>query len=145
MYWTAPVEWPKEAEANLAPRPIHVVRLGAGESWAHREYLASAVSFVGNGRWVGLESGLSGVAMQPNGVYLTAVIPKSPDMKVVETVLVDPADAKKAPKTVQIGLRAPLPVLGPGQKWEGHAITYVGPMDYERLKAFDVGLEKAIY
>ena len=44
-----------------------------------------------------------------------------------------------------VGVRATLPVLQPGQAWEGTLLLYVGPKEYDRLKAFGVGLEKSIY
>jgi len=42
-------------------------------------------------------------------------------------------------------VRVTLPRLQPGQAWEGTVLTYVGPKEYDRLKAFGIGLEKAIY
>jgi YidC/Oxa1 family membrane protein insertase len=148
LSWTAPVEWPKEHENARGPRPVHVVRYHGDGYWVHREYPTNAQNFVGDGRWVGIEAGVptaGGVPMGQNGVYLIALIPKSPGVKVTEARIADPTDAKKPPKAFEIGLRAPLPALAPGQMWEGKAQTYLGPMEYDRLKSFGVGLEKAIY
>ncbi|HET7874734.1 MAG TPA: membrane protein insertase YidC [Methylomirabilota bacterium] len=143
LTWTAPVEWPKEQESFRGPRPIHVVRLKEGAFWPRREYLSKAELYVGEGRWVGFESGVAPTGQ--NGVYLTALIPKSPGIQVTEAPVLEGNGAKdKAPKAAAIGLRAN-PVLEPGKSWEGRAQAYLGPMEYDRLKALGVGLDKAIY
>ena len=80
--WSAPAEWPKAQEQFAGARPIHVVRLPQGSLWANREYLSKAVDYMGEARWVGFESGIAPVGQ--NGVYLTALIPKSKGIAVVE-------------------------------------------------------------
>jgi len=60
--WSAPAEWPKDQEHFAGARPIHVVRLPQGTLWARREYLAKAVDYVGEDRWVGFESGIAPVS-----------------------------------------------------------------------------------
>jgi YidC/Oxa1 family membrane protein insertase len=142
MSWVAPAEWPKEEERFMGARPLHVVRLDEGSFWARREYLAKVSRSEGPGRWVAFESGVAPTGQ--NGVFLTALVPRSPGITVLEAPVVNGTQGK-GPKAVEIGWRAPLPVLEPGQKWEGKAETYMGPMEYEGLKAFGVGLEKAIY
>ncbi len=139
--WSGPAEWPKEEEKFGGTRPLHIVRLDPGSFWARREYLASAVRFEGGGRWIGFESGLAPTGQ--NGVFLTALVPRSAGFVLYETP-VNGAQGK-APKGAEIGWRAALPMLEPGQKWDGKVQTYLGPMEYDGLKAFGVGLEKAVY
>ncbi len=142
--WSAPAEWPKAQEHFAGARPIHVVRLPQGSLWSRREYLNKATDYVGEDRWVGFESGIAPVGQ--NGVYLTALIPKSNGIGVVEMR----RELKKenesiALHTVEIGVQATVPALEPGKAWEGQLQSYMGPMEYERLKSLGVGLEKAIY
>jgi YidC/Oxa1 family membrane protein insertase len=148
--WTAPFEWPREHEGFRGPRPISVVLLEKNVYWARRVWLASVENRVADGQWVGYESGVAPVGQ--NGVYLTAVIPKTSGMKVFEARLDGTGPpgsgngaSPSATKRAQIGVRAALPVLQPGQTWEGQILTYLGPMELERLTALGVGLEKAVY
>jgi YidC/Oxa1 family membrane protein insertase len=144
LSWTAPSEWPKEHEGFRGPRPISVVRLGNGAFWARRVWVRDAEPFLGDGRWIGFEGGVAPTGQ--NGVYLTALIPMSPGMKLVEARGDEGGGgSEKAAKKVQIGVRVPLPVLQPGQDWNGRVLSYLGPMEYDRLKALGVDLEKAIY
>jgi len=142
--WSAPAEWPKEQEAFAGARPIHVVRLPQGTHWARREYLNKATDYVGEDRWVGFESGVAPVGQ--NGVYLTALIPRGKGVSVSE----GRREVKKDKEATtlhlaEIGVRVSVPTLEPGKAWEGQVQSYQGPMEYERLKALGVGLEKAIY
>jgi len=146
--WSAPVDWPKEEEGFRGPRPISVALLAKGAYWARRVWVANVENVVTDGQWIGYESGVAPVGQ--NGVYLTALIPKSDGMKVFEAKLEDgaPAPATGTPavaKRAQIGVRATLPALQPGQVWEGQILTYLGPMERERLTAVRVNLDKAIY
>ncbi len=142
--WTAPVEWPKEHEQFGGARPIHVVRLAENSFWARRESLGKTEDHVGPDRWVGFESGVAPVGQ--NGVYLTALIPKAPGVSIAESRL-DPqkGNGSKQLNGSEIGLRVNVGALEPGKSWEGRVLTYMGPMDYDRLRALGVGLEKAIY
>ena len=142
--WSAPAEWPKEQEQFAGARPIHVVRLPQGSLWARREYLNKATDYVGEDRWVGFESGIAPVAQ--NGVYLTALIPKGRGIGVSEARREVKKDKESSILHIaEIGVRAAVPVLEPGKAWEGQLQSYMGPMEYERLKSLGVGLEKAIY
>ncbi len=145
LNWTAPVERPKEQEESFkGPRPLYVVRLESGSFWARRENLAQAEDVVGAGRWAAFESAMAPVGA--NGVYLTAVVPVTPDVKVTEARIPDPTGKEgKPPKAAEIGVRITLAALGPGQAWQGRMRSYLGPMEYDRLKALGVGLERAIY
>jgi YidC/Oxa1 family membrane protein insertase len=142
--WSAPAEWPKEQEGFTGARPIHVVRLPQGTHWARREYLTKATDHVGEDRWVGFESGIAPVGQ--NGVYLTALIPRSRGISVSEAR----REVKKDKESIvlqfaEVGVRAVVPVLEPGKSWDGQVQSYLGPVEYDRLQALGVGLEKAIY
>jgi YidC/Oxa1 family membrane protein insertase len=125
LAWRAPVEWPKEkAEQFQGQHPVRVV--GLLQDGLRREDLAHATTRLVDGSWIALESEW----------YVSALIPKSPGFKLVET---------KVNGTAHLGARVSLPKLQPGQAWEGSVLSYVGPKEYDRLKAFGIGLEKAIY
>lgn len=123
--WITQKKWPEaEKEGFLGQRPIRVIRLTGGQ--VHREELDKVADLTVEGTWVGLESDW----------YIAALIPRVPGFKV--------ATFKRAQETIEIALRASPPPLGPGQVWEGRALLYVGPKEYDRLKALGVGLEAAV-
>ncbi len=123
--WIAPKKWAADQkEGFLGQHPTRVIRLTGGQ--VHRDDLEKVAELSDEGKWIGLESGW----------YITALIPLSPGFKV--TTQKGPAD------TVQVALKAAPPPLAPGQAWEGRARLYVGPKEYDRLKALGVGLEQAI-
>ena len=125
LAWRTPAEWPKDrAELFQGQHPIRVVALLP--EGLRREDLAAATTRVADGTWIALESEW----------YVSALIPRSPGFKLVEAKLNGAA---------QIGVRVTLPNLAPGQAWEGTVLSYVGPKEYDRLKALGIGLEKAIY
>jgi YidC/Oxa1 family membrane protein insertase len=125
IMWQAPVTWPKDVtEKFQGQHPTRVVRSGNG-GVQHGE-LAKVVDWVGDGKWVGLESEW----------YLSALVPQTPGFRLAEA---------KVGESAQAGLRVALPTLAPGQSWTGRALSYVGPKEYDRLKAYGVGLEKSIY
>ncbi len=125
LAWRTPVEWPKDKmELFQGQHPIRVV--GLLQEGLRREDLAAATTRVADGTWIALESEW----------YVSAFIPKSPGFKLVES---------KVNGAAQVGVRVTLPRLQPGQSWEGTVLTYVGPKEYDRLKAFGIGLEKALY
>ena len=135
--WTAPAEWPKDQEQFAGARPIHVVRLPQGTLWARREYLAKAMDYVGEDRWVGFESGIAPVGQ--NGVYLTALIPKSKGIGVIEAR----REVKKEKESTvlhfaEIGVSATIPALEPGKAWDGRLQSYMGPMEYSVRKAASI-------
>ena len=144
LTWTAPAEWPKDQEHFAGARPIHVVRLPQGASWARREFLSKAEDYVGEDRWIGFESGVAPVGQ--NGVYLTALIPRAPGIAVSESrrEIKNPKESTSL-HAAEIGVQINVPMLEPGKSWDGRIQSYMGPMEYDRLKAQDVGLEKAIY
>ena len=149
MMWSGPVEWPKDHEGFQGPRPLHVIQLTKGAFWPHRSNLTDDLKFTGTGAWVGFESAISHAgSLGQAGTYLVAFVPKSPGIRTVESKSPEPGPvpAKGAPKMRdEIGLVATIPPLAPRQTWEGDLVSYLGPMEFERLKALGVGLEKAIY
>lgn len=135
MAWQAAVELPKDTpEKFQGQHPIRVVRLVDGS--VHREVLAKIGEFNGPGQWIGLESEW----------YLTALIPRSEGFRLGESKVTETrADSQKPLEFGQVALRTSLPALTPGQSWEGQAQSYLGPKEYDRLKAVGAGLENSIY
>ena len=135
MAWLAGVELPKDTpEKFQGQHPVRIVRLVDGS--VHRELLVKTSEFNGPGQWIGLESEW----------YLTALIPRSPGFRLAESKVEETrADAPKPLEFSQVALKATLPALDPGQSWEGQAQSYLGPKEYDRLKAVGVGLENSIY
>jgi YidC/Oxa1 family membrane protein insertase len=147
MTWTAPVEWPKEQEHFGGPRPLHVVRLNEGAFWPYRSALSEDLKFPGVGKWVGFESAIQqGGLLGQAGTYLVAFVPQSPGLRVFEIKEEEPGTVPAKPKKrVEIGLLLTVSALGAGEAWDGQLETYMGPMEFEKMKALGVGLEKAIY
>ncbi len=145
--WAGPVEWPKDHDAFPGPRPLHVVQLNQGAFWPYRSALSDDLNFPGVGAWVGFESSISHAgSLGQAGTYLVAFVPKSPGLRTVEAKTQTPGAGKNGPsKQVEVGLVASIPALAPRQAWEGQFLGYIGPMEFERLKALGVGLEKSIY
>jgi YidC/Oxa1 family membrane protein insertase len=147
--WAGPVEWPKDHDNFPGPRPLHVIQLTKGAFWPYRSALTEDFKFAGVGAWVGLESSISHAgSLGQAGTYLVAFVPKGPGIRTVEGKTQEPVrpQDKNGPKhRVEIGLVATIPPLAPRQAWEGQFLSYLGPMEFERLKALGVGLEKAIY
>ena len=123
--WSAPITWPKEVtEKFQGQHPTRVVRVANGHA-AHED-IAKIADLVGDGQWIGLESEW----------YLTALVPQTPGFKLAEG---------KTGDTAQVAVRAALPTLEPGKSWEGRVLAYVGPKEYDRLKALGFGLDKAVH
>jgi YidC/Oxa1 family membrane protein insertase len=148
MGWSAPAEWPKDHETFAGVRPVYVVRLPKGSFWPRREHLGGVESHAGDDRWIGFEGAVAPVGQ--NGVYLSALVPRMPEMTVSESrkevkrQIGNPNESSTF-HLAEIGTRASVASLEPGKSWTGQVSTYVGPMEYDRLKALGVGLEKAIY
>jgi len=147
LLWTAPITWPADQAERFQGQ--HSTRVVARANGAIRREELSSVGTrpqVGEGRWIGIESEW----------YLAAFVPQSPGFRVTEARLsadrapegaasdAKPANGKPG-ETVEVGLRATLPILGPGKSWEGRVLIYVGPKEYDRLKSFGVELEKSIH
>jgi YidC/Oxa1 family membrane protein insertase len=133
--WAAPVEWPKDAVQKFhGQHPIRTVRLVGGA--VQREELPKVSGFQGPGQWIGLESDW----------YLIAYMPDAGNFQLFETRQADNKPGGGKPVNLdEVGVRAAIPALDPGQSWRGRVTTYVGPKEYARLKAIGVGLEKSVY
>ncbi len=148
MGWSAPAEWPKDHETFAGVRPVYVVRLPKGSFWPRREHLGGVENHAGDDRWIGFEGAVAPVGQ--NGVYLSALVPRAPEMTVSESRREIKRQAGNSNESstfhlAEIGTRATVASLEPGKSWTCQVSTYVGPMEYDRLKALGVGLEKAIY
>jgi len=145
--WSGPIVWPKDHDAFPGPRPLHIVRLSRGAFWAYRSSLTEDLKFSGTGAWIGFESAISHAgSLGQAGTYLVAFIPKSDGVRTMEAKTPGAAGAKNgADGRVELGLAITVPPLQPKQVWEAQYINYIGPMEFERLRALGVGLEKAIY
>jgi YidC/Oxa1 family membrane protein insertase len=127
--WASPTKWPEqEPESFQGQRPVRLVRLDP--SGVHREDLGAVAKWAGGGQWIGLESEW----------YIAALIPLGPGFTLSADRFTGPAG-----ETVTAALQASLPPLQPGQAWEAKALTYVGPKEYDRLKALGLGLEQSIF
>ena len=135
LAWRAPVQWPKETVQKFqGQRPLRTVRLVGGA--VRREEIAKVTPYQGPGQWVGLESDW----------YLTAFVPLMGEFQLIEGKQASAAAGAAAPAEFgEVGVRAALPVLAPGQTWQGRVGIYAGPKEFERLKSLGVGLEKSIY
>jgi YidC/Oxa1 family membrane protein insertase len=133
--WRAPVEWPKElGEKFQGQHPIRTVRLAGGS--VIREDVHSVAERRAEGSWIALESEW----------YLAALIPHGNGWQLSERKISESAPGQAKPREfVQIAVRTTLPVLEPGQAWQGKVTIYVGPKEHARLKAVGSGLEKSIY
>jgi YidC/Oxa1 family membrane protein insertase len=130
--WDAPQAWKEVKEAFPGQHPIEVV-------WSngptHRASNLCEVPPVNQeGRWIALGSGGYMVALRPasGGLALAA---SAEDKKICE------ATSKEPVGRVTIALQA-APTIQPGQAWEGRLTVFVGPKEYDGLKA--LGLEGAI-
>jgi YidC/Oxa1 family membrane protein insertase len=126
--WTARQDWTGTTERFPGQQPKEVV-------WQSGGSVARIVGLTGvpdrqiEGEWIALDT----------GYYLTALIPKSGGFKLVtrsEAVPVGQPVPRTARATVEV--RA-TPTIAPGQTWTGEVVMFVGPKEYELLKA--VGLE----
>jgi YidC/Oxa1 family membrane protein insertase len=124
--WSTPLEWPKEEPEKFQGQRMHRVVMLGREGLKREEIGAEAAVPPRNGRWIGLESEW----------YLAALVPQGETFK---------ATAVKRDDRMEIGLRAAVPELAPGQAWEGRFLAYVGPKEYARLQAAGVGLEQAVF
>lgn len=122
--WSAPKEWKEQKPGFPGQHPARVIRLSEGQ--IHRDDLEKVTDLTDEGKWIALESDW----------YMAALIPLTPGFKVHTSKGVNGA--------IEIALKATPPPLAPGQGWEGRALLYVGPKEYDRLKALGVELEETV-
>ncbi len=149
LAWRGPAEWPTEQDRFQGPRPLYMVQLNEGAYWPYRSALSDSLKFPPVGKWVGFESAIAqggSLATIAAGTYLVAFIPQSRGLQVFDGKDEGAGGGTEKPmKRVEIGIVSAIPSLGPAEIWEGQFASYMGPMEFERLKGFGVGLEKAIY
>lgn len=128
--WVLREPWKDPAEKFMGQRPMEVVWSTGGQIGRETD-----LSGIGNrafdGEWVGMDSTW----------YITALIPRSPGFQLFAISEGKLDSAGKGNGQVTVGLRA-TPRIEPGQAWEGQALVYVGPKEYERLRAH--GLASAL-
>ncbi|MBM4439224.1 MAG: membrane protein insertase YidC [Candidatus Rokubacteria bacterium] len=131
--WSTKTDWQGVTEKYLGQHPTELTWSADGVV-----HLADTLTAVADqeltGSWIGMGSVW----------YLAALVPKSPDFKLVtRTEKGTPAKVGEAPPVTRVtmAVRA-TPTIAPGQAWEGTVLVYVGPKEYDRLAAY--GLEATI-
>jgi YidC/Oxa1 family membrane protein insertase len=131
--WSTKTDWKGVTEKFLGQHPTELVWSADGKIHVADTLTAVADQEI-SGAWIGMGSVW----------YLAALVPKSPDFKIVTRAEKGtPAKAGEAPPVTRVtmALRA-TPTIAPGQAWEGTVLVYVGPKEYDRLAAY--GLDGTI-
>jgi YidC/Oxa1 family membrane protein insertase len=132
--WSTRQDWrdQKPKERFLGQHPTEVV-WSSGGSVARVENLCDIHPVTTDGAWIGTGSVW----------YMAAFVPHSPDFKLVAHGEDKACEAKtKDPLgRATIAVQA-TPTIAPGEAWDGHVTIFVGPKEYDQLKA--AGLEAAI-
>ncbi len=132
--WMTRQKWPPGAEKFTGQHPTEIVWSANGHI-ERIEDLATAIDHAGDGEWIAMGSVW----------YLAALAPKTPGFKLVASSEGKPPEAKNGAQSpvgrASIALRA-TPTIAPGQAWEGRALLYAGPKEYDRLRA--EGLQETI-
>ena len=132
--WATRQDWKDEKakERFQGQHPTEIV--WASDGTVHRaEDLCNIHAVTADGPWVGMGSIW----------YMSALIPDAGGFKLLirgEDKACE-AKSKEPVGRATIAVQA-TPSIAPGQAWEGHVLVFVGPKEYDRLKA--VGLEGAI-
>jgi YidC/Oxa1 family membrane protein insertase len=132
--WSSRQDWREEKpkEKFQGQHPAEVV-WGIDGGVVRQDNLCEVHPVSVNGSWVALESVW----------YMAALIPREGGFKVVlqgEDKACE-SKSKEPVGRVTIAVQS-TPEIAPGQAWEGHTTIFVGPKEYDRLKA--LGLEGAI-
>jgi YidC/Oxa1 family membrane protein insertase len=132
--WSTRQDWKDEKvkERFQGQHPTEIVWSRPGDI-ARVENLCEIPPVTADGAWIGLGSVW----------YMAALVPRSEGFKLVARGE-DKACESKSKEPVgraTVAIQA-TPTIEPGQAWEGQATLFVGPKEYDRLKA--VGLESAI-
>ena len=126
--WSSRQDWTGTVEKFAGQHPKEV-SWQVGGNVDRIESLTGVPEQQVTGEWIALDT----------GYYVAALIPKAGGFKLgtrSEGGGPDQKDAKVARVTIEV--RA-TPTIAPGQTWTGDVLVYIGPKEYERLKA--VGLE----
>jgi YidC/Oxa1 family membrane protein insertase len=132
--WSTRQDWKDEKvkERFQGQHPTEIVWSPTG-GIARMENLCEVHAITADGSWIGVGSVW----------YMAALIPRSEGFKLVARGE-DKACESKSKEPVgraTVAIQA-APTIEPGQAWEGQATLFVGPKEYDRLKA--LGLEGAI-
>ncbi|HXL46287.1 MAG TPA: membrane protein insertase YidC, partial [Candidatus Binatia bacterium] len=132
--WLTREAWHGTPEKFQGQHPTEVVWSSTGHV-ERLEDLTAVGEQVLDGEWIALGSVW----------YLAALIPETQGFKLVATSAGKRPEVRNGDKApagrASIALRA-TPTIAPGQAWEGRARLYVGPKEYERLRAH--GLQETI-
>jgi YidC/Oxa1 family membrane protein insertase len=132
--WSTRQDWRDEvAKAKFqGQHPTEIVWSTGGEI-ARAENLCQVPAITTDGAWIGASSVW----------YMAALIPHGNDFRLVAHGEDKACDVKsQAPVgRATIAVQA-TPTIAPGQAWEGRVTVFLGPKEYDRLKA--LGLEGAI-
>ena len=125
--WLTREAWHGTPEKFQGQHPTEVVWSSTGHV-ERLEDLTAVGEQVMDGEWIALGSVW----------YLAALIPETQGFKLVATSAGKRPEVRNGDKApagrASIALRA-TPTIAPGQAWEGRVRLYVGPKEYERLRA----------
>jgi YidC/Oxa1 family membrane protein insertase len=132
--WLTRQVWHATPEKFQGQHPTEIVWSSNGHVQRITD-LTAVHEHVGDGEWIAMGSVW----------YLAALVPKTEGFKLVVTSEGKPPESKNGDPApagrASIALRA-TPTVAPGQAWEGQVLVYVGPKEYERLRAH--GLQETI-
>jgi YidC/Oxa1 family membrane protein insertase len=131
--WVTRTEWKGVTEKFLGQHPTELIWSAEG-GIHHVDTLTAVEERELTGAWVAMGSVW----------YLHALIPKSPEFKIVTRAEKGtPAKAGDPPPVTHavMAVRA-TPTIAPGRAWEGSVLVYLGPKEYDRLAPY--GLEGTI-
>ena len=130
--WFTRQEWRETKERFQGQHPTEIVWSSNGHV-AREEHLCAITPISADGDWIALGSVW----------YMTALIPHEGGFKLVATGESKACEAKTKDPVgrATIGVQA-TPTIAPGQAWDGRVTMFVGPKEYDRLKA--LGLEGTI-
>lgn len=127
--WTAHSAPKDTGEKFTGQYPTEVVWSVDGD--VRRENLTAVKKATFQGAWIAVASNF----------YLAALIPKSPEFKLAISSLGKSEPSKDAEKgsddQVTVGVQAN-PTIAPGQAWHGQVLLYVGPKEYDKLRAYQL-------
>ncbi|HEU4367886.1 MAG TPA: membrane protein insertase YidC [Methylomirabilota bacterium] len=132
--WTTRQDWRegKAKEKFQGQHPTEIVWATNG-GVARIENLCQVPAVSVPGRWIGMGSVW----------YMGALIPRTEGFTLVASGEDKACDSKSKEPVGRATIAAQAsPTIAPGQAWEGHVTIFLGPKEYERLKA--LGLEQAI-
>lgn len=130
--WISRQAWRESKEAFAGQHPTEIVFAVDGRV-DRLEDLCAVQTFTTGGSWIGAGSIW----------YLAALVPRTPDFQIAAAA--EPqgcAEVGKEPVGRTTVMVQAAPSIPPGQIWDGHVVMYVGPKEYDRLKAH--GLEPTI-